>query len=189
MLYDLIIKNNMSVYECSKRSGIPYTTLRELAHEQTSMMKCHADTLYRLSKALGVAMEELLRPYIRWEIGDASWENYKSTLQHRLKHEGDKAFILDVVRNMVPFYYYRKRQFAPCLYLVALTDYVCRENDVKLFEGFEVFRSMKLKDTILPADAVMMKLLGMEPDPDLVKNAIPEFVRHNIIEGNVRDVC
>ena len=35
----------------------------------------------------------------------------------------------------------------------------------------------------------MMHLLEMEPDPGLVKNAIPEFVRHNIIEGNVRDVC
>ncbi len=189
MLYDLIIKKKMSIHQCAQLAGIPYTTLRELAHAQTSMLKCRADTLYHLSRALGVSMDELLMPYIRWEIGEASWENYKSTLQHRLKSEGDKAFVQDVVKNMVPFYYYMKKQFAACLYLVALTDYICREHGIKPFAGFEMFRSMKLKNPILPSDAIMAQLLGMKQDQNLIKNAIPEFSRHNIIEGDVRNVC
>lgn len=59
MLMDYLIKKDVSVYRASKDTGIPYSTLNEILIEKTDIKKVTADTLYRLSKYLGVSMETL----------------------------------------------------------------------------------------------------------------------------------
>ena len=39
-------------------------TLNDIYNERTSLGKCSAETVYKLSKELGVSMEELLEPYL-----------------------------------------------------------------------------------------------------------------------------
>lgn len=189
MLYDLLKQNNMSVHQCSKKAGIPYMTLLELVHGKTSLLRCNTSTAYRLAKALNISMEELIEPYTRWEIDTGSWDNYKSTLQHMLQDMGDKAFIRDAVKNKVPFYYYQQKKIKECLYLVSMTDYLCRINHIKPYAGFGPFRSLKLENTLYPTDILLLESLGIMEKSEAEKHAIPEFLRHNIIEGDIRNVC
>lgn len=85
-------------------------TLLELVHGKTSLLRCNTRTAYRLSLALNINMEDLIEPYAKWEIDTESWDNYKSALQHMLKNMGDKPFILDAVKNKVPFYYCQQKK-------------------------------------------------------------------------------
>ncbi len=60
MIADLLKKNNLSIYQCSKASGIPYTTLSEIVNGKNKISKCSGETLYKLAKVLNVSIEELL---------------------------------------------------------------------------------------------------------------------------------
>ena len=52
-------QKNLSRYELSKKSGIPYTTLTDLIQKRTRLEKSNAETVYKLSKAMGFSMDEL----------------------------------------------------------------------------------------------------------------------------------
>lgn len=50
----------MSRYRLSKISGIPWATLADIYSGKTHLDRCGAGTLSKLSKALGISIEELL---------------------------------------------------------------------------------------------------------------------------------
>lgn len=52
-------QKNLSRYELSKKSGIPYTTLTDLIQKRTRLEKSSAETVYKLSKAMEISMDEL----------------------------------------------------------------------------------------------------------------------------------
>ena len=56
---DWMKQKNLSRYELSKKSGIPYTTLTDLIQKRTRLEKSSAETVYKLSKAMGISMDEL----------------------------------------------------------------------------------------------------------------------------------
>ena len=49
MLKDLLDEKKLSLYQCSKLSGIPYTTLSEVVRGKTKLSKCSAETVLKLS--------------------------------------------------------------------------------------------------------------------------------------------
>lgn len=51
---------NISRYRLSKISGIPWATLADIYSGKTHLDRCGAGTLSKLSKALGLTIEELL---------------------------------------------------------------------------------------------------------------------------------
>lgn len=57
---DLLEERGLSRYRLSKVSGIPWATLSDICSGKTKMNRCSAETLLKLSKALGISMEELL---------------------------------------------------------------------------------------------------------------------------------
>ena len=59
MLGDILEEYDISLYELSKRTQIPYSTLSNIKLEKTDTRRITGDTLYRLSKYLGISMEEL----------------------------------------------------------------------------------------------------------------------------------
>ena len=56
---DWMKQKNLSRYELSKKSGIPYTTLTDLIQKRTRLEKSNAETVYKLSKVMGISMDEL----------------------------------------------------------------------------------------------------------------------------------
>ena len=58
---DILIRQGMSQYRLSKESGVPYATLNDILNGKTELSKCAVNTVYRITTALGVSIDELVR--------------------------------------------------------------------------------------------------------------------------------
>lgn len=187
MLKDLLKERDMTIYRLAKDSGVPYATVNDICNGKTRLEKCSAETIYKLSKALKVTMENLLEPYIM-ERDD--FEIYKSNVCHRVKALGDIEFVIEVLEKDKIREYYKKRWYPECLYLLAMLDYLSRVNNIEICTEYDDLRQCKLKETIYPssilaADAILKDRKIKE---QAYNDAIPEFKRFNIIENEVRNV-
>ena len=59
-IQQVLREKGLSRYQLSKRSGIPWATLADICSGKTSLTRCSAGTLGKLSAALDIPMEELL---------------------------------------------------------------------------------------------------------------------------------
>ena len=99
-------QRNMSIYRLAKMSEIPYATVNDICNGKAQLEKCSAETIYRLAHALDVSMEDLLAPCF---LKRSSFENFKSTICHRLKELGDISFIANTLESEeIRTYYDRK---------------------------------------------------------------------------------
>lgn len=57
---DLLAYKKLTIYSLSKKSGIPKTTLADIASGKTNILDCSGKTLLAISKSLNVSIEELL---------------------------------------------------------------------------------------------------------------------------------
>ena len=195
-LNDLMSEKKMSRYRLAKKSGVPQTTITDICSHKARIEKCAADTIYKIAKALGVSMESL----IEQEIADPeakqtqpkrlSFEVYKSNVCHLVKDKGDIDFIIETLSSDKIRTLYNRRWYAEAFYLLAMVDYLSRENNVPLCTNYDDIRTQKLQNTIYPtgvalADAATQTNRNRKIS---LKNAIPEFLRFNIVESEVRNV-
>ena len=178
----------LTIYRLSKISGIPYATLNDICNGKTSLAKCSGETIYRLARSLEVSMEELLAPYL---VKRANFENFKSAVCQRLKETGDINFIIEILESKEIRTYYDRKWYPECLYLLAMLDYVSRENHVPLCSDYDDLRSLRIQKTLYPA-GVRAQVVAAHSDifmKQAVQNSIPEFIRFNIVESDVRNVA
>lgn len=57
---DLITNKHLSVYKLSLLSGVPKTTLHDIASGKSDILLCNGKTLLSLSKILGISIEDLI---------------------------------------------------------------------------------------------------------------------------------
>ena len=72
-----------------------------------------------------------------------------------------------------------------------MLDYVSRENNVPLCSDYDDLRSVKLRNPVYPA-GIRATAAAAHDDEILrrsVMDSIPEFMRFNIIENEVRNVA
>ena len=85
IIENLLNKNNMTKYRLSVQSGVPHATLNDIFSGKTKLEKCSAETVYKLSKALGVSMELLTESGIRQAERERAYEyGLPEYLQHDL---------------------------------------------------------------------------------------------------------
>ena len=177
----------ISIYRLAKMSGIPYSTVNDICNNKVRLEKCSAETVYHLSQALQIPMEKLLSAYCEPR---SSFENFKSSICHRVKEMGDINFIIDVIENDEVRMYYNRAWFPECLYLLAMIDYLSRENDIPIDNEYDDIRQYKLEKLIYPSS--LWALAETCKDDTILNKAyqesIPEFKRFNIIENEVRNV-
>lgn len=177
----------MTVYRLAKNSGLPYTTVNDICSGNAQLEKCSAETVYRIAQALNVSMEKLLAPLL---LERSSFENFKSTVCHRVKELGDIDFIINTLKSQEIRTYYDRKWYPECFYLLAMLDYISRENHVPLDSEYDDIRKCKLEKTVYPAG--LLAMYAAEKSDTVLKQAqktaIPEFMRFNIIEGEVRNV-
>ena len=186
-LDELMKEKHITKYRLAKESEIPYTTIGDICSGKTDLRKCSAETVYKLSKALGITMEELLADVM---ADRPSFELFKSNVCHRVKALGDVDFIIDTLESRDIRAYYERKWYPESLYLLAMLDYISRVNDVPLCNEYDDLRRCRLKDTIYPAGilATCAAAKSDEAKRLSVKEAIPEFMRFNIVENEVRNV-
>lgn len=124
------------------------------------------------------------------EINRISFEVFKSGICHLVKTKGDIQFLIDVLDSGEIWKYYQRGQIPECLYLVAMVDYLSRENNVPLCTEYNQLRAYKLDKPLFPAGVIAESLVCADSEikEEVLKMAIPEFLRFNIVEGTVRDV-
>ena len=186
-IQDMLRERNMSVYKLSKLSTVPYATCSDIASGKARLEKCSAETVYKIAQALNVSVEELLAPFF---FKRSSFENFKSAVCHRVKELGDINFIIDTLESQDVRRYYERKWYPESLYLLAMLDYISRENDIPLCDEYEDLRRCRLDKVVYPASLLAISAAS-KSDDELIraaKTAIPEFKRFNIIESEVRNV-
>ncbi|MCC8163792.1 MAG: helix-turn-helix transcriptional regulator [Lachnospiraceae bacterium] len=193
-LNELLAERKMSKYRLAKESGVPQTTIVDICSHKARIEKCSAETIYRIAKALNVSMESLVESEInvnKIQPKRPDFDLFKSNVCHLVKDKGDIDFIIDILSSDEIRTLYERRWYAESFYLLAMVDYLSRENDVPVCTNYNDIRSQRLKETIYPAGAVLSDM-AMGTDKcrrECMKNAIPEFLHFNIVESEIRNVC
>lgn len=186
-IQQMLSDRNMSIYKLSKSSAVPYATCNDIVSGKAQLAKCSAETVYKIAQALHVSMEDILAPCF---VKRSSFENFKSTICHRVKELGDINFIIETLESQDVRLYYERKWYPESLYLLAMLDYLSRENDVPLCDEYDDLRRYKLEKPIYPASLLALAAAAKSDDElrHAAMTAIPEFKRFNIIENEVRNV-
>lgn len=155
--------------------------------------ECAAETVYKLAKALGIAMGELLREHMEGGIAvlyRSKFETFKSNVCHLVRDKGDIDFIIDTLKSDKTRDYWRREWYPESFYLLAMVDYLSKENGLPLCREYDDIRSLTLSEPLYPRDIMLMAKLDASLDmrEQSRKEAIPEFMRFNIVESEIRDV-
>ena len=120
----------------------------------------------------------------------ADFEIFKSNVCHLVKEMGDINFIIETLETDKIRQLYEKKWYPESLYLLAMVDYLSRENDLPICAEYSDIRSVRLRETIYPSSVIAMSVFGRseQPKQDSYEQAIPEFIRFNIVENEVRNV-
>ena len=83
---DLLINKNLTVYKLSKDSGVPKTTVFDISSGKSNILDCSGRNLLKLSKCLGVSIEDLL--------------NLDQELYNPVYEKNIPAFLAESIKNM-----------------------------------------------------------------------------------------
>ena len=151
---------------------------------------------YNIKKEIGggtMALKELLERYAGQGENlpyRSSFETFKSNVCHLVKEKGDMDFIADCLKGGEIRTYWNRKWYLESFYLLAMVDYLSRENGLPICSEYNDIRKCSLTEPIYPRDVRMAERL----DPDLdrkrecMEHAIPEFLKYNIVEGEIRNV-
>ena len=131
-----------------------------------------------------------LSPIAR-QLLQIDFECYKSNCCHFLKWRGDLKFIELILLDDTISSISKNGFGGYALYLLAMLDYVSKENDIPLYTGYDWLRKQKLPKLLIPVSISLgMDLFGNDKILKKAMNtAIPEFLKYNILEGDIRNVC
>ena len=179
---------NMTKYRLSKDSGVPQTTINDICSGKADLQKCAAGTLLRLANVLGVSIEDILQSSGTEYRSD--FEIFKSNTCHRVKEMGDVQFMLDLLESDRIRTMYNRRWYPETFYLLAMLDYLSRENHISRCTRYDDIRTQKLRNPVYPAGVIVTgEVMGSEEPLRMAEqDAIPEFRRFNIMENEVRNV-
>ena len=185
-LQKLLDDRNMSVYRLSQLTGIPYSTLNDLKNEKKNIEDCSVRIVICLSEIFHMTTDEII---FHLEIQRPSFDNFRSDICHKVKSYGDIRFIEWVEEKNRIHLYFEKGWKEEAFYLLAMTDYLCRINNLPKDKKYDALRKEKLPVTIYPAG---IKLLTVAKGTtkvleDAKKHAIPEFMHFNIAESDIRN--
>lgn len=119
-----------------------------------------------------------------------SFELFKSNVCHWLKEEGDIDFLIQVLESDLIRKYYNRKWYLESFYLLGMLDYISRINDVPMCSEYDDLRQQKMQKMIYPV-GILITASVLNDDSvkeDAVKHAIPEFLKYNIVESEVRNV-
>ena len=183
----LLAQRGITKYRLAKTSGVPQTTVTDICSGKAKIENCSGETIYKLAKTLDVSMESLVAHNMEYR---PAFETFKSNVCHAAKDMGDLDFLIETLEAGKIREYYEREWYAESLYLLAMVDYLSRENGFPPCSEYEDIRRAKLQKTVFPAGILAMcaAYKSDEPKSESLREAIPEFLRHNIVEAEVRNV-
>lgn len=191
IINDLLEKENMSRYRLSRESGVAMTTITDICSGKAELQKCAAGTLFKIAQVFGITVDELLENNER-NLNDfrCSFETYKSNVCHHVKAMGDMDFIIETLEKDEVRTLYNRQWYREAMYLLGMLDYLSNENDLPICENYNDIRSQKLERTQYPTGVILSWVATGDDSvkKEALEKAIPEFLRFNIVESEVRNV-
>lgn len=119
------------------------------------------------------------------------FEAFKSNICHRVKSNGNINFIIDILQSNDIRTLWDKGLCTEAMYLLAMVDYLSRLEDIPLCGNYEDIRPRSLKEPLFPRDVCLADKLApaLCVKQKCMEKAISEFLRHNIVETDIFDVC
>lgn len=186
-----LAQRNMTQYRLAKLAGLPNATISDICSGKAKIEKCSAETLYKIARVLGVSMEDLIIEQMESQsMHRSTFDVFKSNVCHQVKDQGDLDFIIQTLESGIIRQYADQGWYAECLYLLAMVDYLSRENDLPLCNDYDDLRQMRLQAPLYPFSVVIADAVSNDQQrmKACMQQAIPEFRRFNIIESEVRNV-
>lgn len=191
---DLLLEAKMSRYRLSKESGVAQATISDICSGKASIEKCSAGTLYKIAKVLNVTVDSLLEAEEQFVQKKreyrSSFETFKSNVCHYVKDMGDIDFIINTLERDLIRDLYQKMWYPETLYLLAMVDYLSNLHGLPICTNYNDIRQRKLAQVLYPS-SVLIEAAVMHSE-DVKKEAreksIPEFMRFNIVESEVRNL-
>lgn len=119
-----------------------------------------------------------------------SFELFKSNVCHWLKEEGDIDFLIQVLESDLIRKYYNRKWYLESFYLLGMLDYISRINDVPMCSEYDDLRQQRMQEIVYPV-GVLLTARVLEDESikeQALKEAIPEILRFNIVESDIRNV-
>ena len=187
LINDILAQQHMTKYALAKKSGVALTTVADICSGKSRLENCSSGTLNRIAKTLGVTMEMLLHGHTEYR---PSFEIFKSNVCHQVKDMGDLPFIISTLETGRIVDLWEKGWHAECLYLLAMVDYLSQENDLPLCRDYAAIRRARLSELLYPTGILLLSkaVHSDAPKRESLREAIPEFLRFNIVESDVRNV-
>lgn len=119
-----------------------------------------------------------------------SFELFKSNVCHWLKEEGDIDFLIQVLESDLIRKYYNRKWYLESFYLLGMLDYISRINDVPMCSEYDDLRQQRMQEIVYSVGVLLTaRVLGDESIKEqALKEAIPEILRFNIVESDIRNV-
>ncbi len=119
-----------------------------------------------------------------------NFELFKSNVCHQVKEQGDIDFLIATLESNAIRDYYNRQWYRESFYLLAMIDYLSRENQIPLCSDYDDLRCQKLQEPQYPASVLVTASVMDCSDvkEQVLAQAIPEFLRHNIVENDLRNV-
>lgn len=119
-----------------------------------------------------------------------SFELFKSNVCHWLKEEGDIDFLIQVLESDLIRKYYNRKWYLESFYLLGMLDYISRINDVPMCSEYDDLRQQRMQEIVYQVGVLLTaRVLGDESIKEqALKEAIPEILRFNIVESDIRNV-
>ena len=196
-LKELMEEQNMTREDLCRESGIPDSTLRHILNGESQIDHCEAGTLLSLAETLDTTVEDIVENY--WlEVLESKMP--RKTIVHDNGSYMD--FFLNVKGAIIRYSWASSlnylnairdshwiEQYAKCgsyrsaLFLLGLSDYLCRKNGLEPDARYDCLRNLVL-DRPLYSLRIMEKCdtaQSLERAKSRARNdAIPELARFNI---------
>lgn len=124
------------------------------------------------------------------EENHPSFELFKRNTCHMLKDLGDIPFLVQLLKSNQIRTYFEKKWYPEALYLLAMLDYLSRLHNVPTCKNYNDIRRSKLECLLYPSSVLLLCIIQRSESPkqESIRTAIPEFLRFNIIENDVRNI-
>lgn len=106
------------------------------------------------------------------------FQTFRNELHHELKEKGDLETVVNILEDRRIDYYLAQNQYLFSLYLLSLIDYILKRDGYAVPSEYHELRLKKLSEPYYVGDHLFWKEYN---------DCIPEFVQHNIYEGDLYD--
>ena len=116
------------------------------------------------------------------------FEVFKGNVYVRIQENGPLDFISKILVSNVIEEYWNDQNTLYAIYLLAMVDYLSKMNGVPLYSKYDYMRKYKLKDRIYPLSFTISAKIENKSEEEYIDDAIPEFLKYNIVEGDIFNV-